>query len=67
MNNIKNIDDETAILLYDNNIKSIDDLNNASIKELVKIDGIKKKEVKKFKKEIEKKFVEKTPLVHLLL
>ena len=52
---IKSIDKETAILLYDNGFTSIDDLTNASVKDLMSIKGIKKKQAKDIKKEIEGK------------
>ena len=52
---IESIDDETAVLLYDNGITTIDSITTATIKDLTKIKGIKRKTAKKIKKEIEKK------------
>jgi len=49
---IKSIDDETAILLYDNGFTDISTLQKASIKDLCKIKKIKKKIAKKIIKEI---------------
>ncbi|KYK28492.1 hypothetical protein AYK20_00950 [Thermoplasmatales archaeon SG8-52-1] len=50
-----NIDDKTAILLYNNGYTTIDELNTATIKDLTKIKGIKRKTAKNIKKELEKK------------
>ena len=52
---IESIDDETAVLLYDNGFTAIDALTIASLKDLTKIKGIKRKTAKKIKKEIEQK------------
>jgi flagellar protein FlaI len=49
---IKSIDEITAEFLFDNGIKSVDDLNELSIKDLIKITGIKRKEAKKIMKEL---------------
>jgi len=49
---IENIDEETAVLLYDNGFTSLDALTIASVKDLSKIKGIKKSKAKKIKKEI---------------
>lgn len=49
------IDDKTAILLYNNGYNTIDALNTATIKDLTKIKGIKRKRAKNIKKELEKK------------
>ena len=57
---IESIDWEMAILLYDNGITSIDVLKDASLKDLTKIRGVKKKLAKNIKKELEEK--EKEPL-----
>ena len=51
---LKTIDDETAIILYDSGIKSIKDLKDTSVKNLSKINGIKKSLAKKIKKESDK-------------
>ena len=51
----KTIDQETAILLYDNGYTNTDSLKKATIKDLRKIKGIKRKTAKKIKKEIEEK------------
>jgi len=50
------IDDDTAELLYDNGYISVDDLKEASVKDLSRIKGIKSKTAKRIKKEIEEKF-----------
>ena len=43
VSNIKSIDDDTAFLLTTNSYNSVDDLLNATIKDLTDIKGIKKK------------------------
>jgi ERCC4-type nuclease len=53
---LTSVDDVTARLLFDNDIKSVDDLRMLSLKELIQIDGIKKKVAKKIKKEFDEKF-----------
>ncbi len=53
---MKSIDEATAILLYDNGFKSTDDLKYASIKDIIKIKGIRKKDAKKIINEIEERF-----------
>jgi ERCC4-type nuclease len=55
---IESIDENTAVLLYDNGFMSIDDLKDISAKDLSRIKGIKKKLAKNIKKEISAKFVE---------
>ncbi len=52
---IESIDKKTAILLYDNEITSIETLKITPIKNITKIKGIKKSLAKKIKKEIKKK------------
>ncbi len=54
INSLNSIDEKTAILLYDNGIRTIEELKKASVKELIKIDGINKKIVKKIFKELKK-------------
>ena len=49
---INSIDVDIAVLLLDNGIKSIDDLKKATIKDLTKIRGIRKKNAKQIKKEV---------------
>jgi len=49
---MESIDNETAVLLYDNGFASVDNLNNVSRKELIKIKGIKRKTAKKIIKEL---------------
>jgi transcription termination factor NusA len=49
---LKSIDYKVAIALYDNGIRSIDDLKKVSIKDLIKIEGINKKIVKKIIKDL---------------
>ena len=51
--NIKSIDETIAILLFDNGIKSVDELRKTSIKKLIKIKGIKRGTIKKIIKELE--------------
>jgi Holliday junction resolvasome RuvABC DNA-binding subunit len=57
-NEIKSIDDETAIKLYDNGYNTIDSLKNATIDDLTKIPGIKKRRAKKIIFEIEEKIIQ---------
>jgi len=52
---LKNIDKETAILLYDNGITTIEELKEIPLKNLIKIKGIKRKIAKEIKKELEQK------------
>jgi len=52
---LDSIDEKTAKLLYENNIRSTDDLEKLSLKELVKIKGIKRKNAKMIIKEIQEK------------
>ncbi len=58
---IKSIDRKTAVLLFDNGYTCVDALINATIKDLKKIEGIKKKTVKKIKKELNK--TKSTPIM----
>jgi hypothetical protein len=53
---IESISDEIAGLLYANGFKSVNDLKNINVKELVSIKGINKKEAKKIIKEVEERF-----------
>jgi ERCC4-type nuclease len=55
---LESINDKTASILFNNGIKTIDLLNKASIKELTKIKGIKKRTAKKIKKELKEKTIE---------
>jgi ERCC4-type nuclease len=50
---IKNIDDDLAVLIYNNGYKTLDSLAIVSMKDLSKIKGINKKKAKKIKTEIE--------------
>ncbi len=52
---IKSIDNDTAILLYDNGFTTVDLLKEATIKDLRKIKGIKRKKAKEIKEELEPK------------
>jgi len=54
-NDLNSIDDQTAILLYDNGLTSKDALETASLKELKKIKGINRKKAKEIKEEIKNK------------
>ncbi|PNX47558.1 MAG: hypothetical protein BV457_05460 [Thermoplasmata archaeon M9B1D] len=49
------IDNETAILLYDNGYTSFDLLKNVKVDDLRKIDGIRKRKAKKIRKELDEK------------
>jgi hypothetical protein len=49
---IESIDEDTAILLYDNGFTNIDSLKNSSFRDLIKIEGIKRKTAKKIFKEL---------------
>ncbi len=51
--NIKSINKNIAMILYENEVKGEEDLKKISIDDLSKIKGIKKKVAKKIKKEIE--------------
>jgi len=51
--NISSIDEKTANLLYYNGFISLDDLRSASVKDLSRIKGIKRKLAKKIKKELQ--------------
>jgi hypothetical protein len=64
---IKCIDDKTASLLFKNGITTISLLDKATIKELSKIEGLKKKTVKKIKKELKErnKISEKTKKIEV--
>jgi len=53
---ITSINKNMAILLYDNGFTSINDVMDATLKDLMKIKGMKRKVAKKMKKEIEEKF-----------
>ena len=55
---IKSIDEETAVLLYDSGYNSVDTLNVATVKDLSKIKGIKRKTAKNIKKELDEKLEE---------
>ena len=55
---IKSIDNKTAILLYENGFMSIDDLSDATLKDLTGIKGIKRRLAKKIIKEIKVKLKE---------
>ena len=50
---IKSIDDKISVLLIKNGINTIEKLNDTSVKELIKINGLRKNIVKKIKKEVE--------------
>ena len=52
-NDLDSMDEETAKVLYENGYTSVDALRNTSFKELCKIKGIKKKNIKEIKKELE--------------
>jgi type IV secretory pathway ATPase VirB11/archaellum biosynthesis ATPase/ERCC4-type nuclease len=53
---IQSIDDETAELLFNNGLMSVDDLVNSTIKDISKIKGIKKKKAKQIYDEIQEKY-----------
>jgi len=52
---IKSIDEETAVLLYNGGFTSIDAVSKASLKDLIRIGKIEKKLAKNIKREIEQK------------
>ena len=54
----KSINQETAVLLYDNGYTTTEFLKDANLKDLKKIKGIKRKTAKKIKKEIDSKIEE---------
>jgi len=60
---IESIDEKTAILLYNSNFTSIDNLRRASLKDLTNIKGIKKKLAKQIKKDIEKEIDKSVPII----
>jgi len=60
--NMKSIDDKTAILLYDNFIRSEEDLKDISYHDLKKIKGLKRKDAKNIIKELEEKIKEAAEL-----
>ena len=60
---IESIDEKTAILLYNNNFASIDDLRRASLKDLTNIKGIKRKLAKQIKKDIENESDKSAPII----
>lgn len=55
---IESIDEKTAFLLHSNGFKSIDDLSDASLKDLTRIKGIKRRLAKKIKRDVKKKVAE---------
>ena len=63
---VDSIDSKTAILLYNSNIKSIDDLNKISIRDLIKIKGINRKTAKKIIKEVSTKLNNEIPEFELI-
>lgn len=60
---IPSIDDKTAVLLFNNNYCSIDDLKKVSAKELSKIKGINKTVARKIIKDLDKKLIKTSPTV----
>jgi flagellar protein FlaI len=52
---LDSIDENIAKLLYESNIKSVNDLEKLTLKDLVKIKGIKRKNAKMILKEVEEK------------
>jgi len=53
-NDIKSINYKIAEILLNNGYKSVDDLKEITIKDLIKINGIRRKTAKKIKKDIER-------------
>jgi len=51
----ESIDDKTAVLLYDNGFTTVETITTATLKDLTKIKGIKRKKAKEIKREIEQK------------
>jgi len=60
---IESIDENTAVLLYNHGFTSLDDLKGASLKDLTRVTGIKRKLAKNIKKEVEGKIDESAPIV----
>ncbi len=60
---IPSIDDKIAVLLFNNNYCSIDDLKKVSVKELSKIKGINKTVARKIIKDLDKKLIKTSPAV----
>ncbi|UCH72277.1 MAG: hypothetical protein JSW62_01645, partial [Thermoplasmatales archaeon] len=52
---MNSIDKNIAVLLYDNNIISVNELKELSLKDLIRIKGIKKRTARKIKEELDKK------------
>lgn len=52
---LESINNETAVLLYNNHITSIEELKNVTLKELIRIQGIKKKVAREIIKELDEK------------
>jgi Holliday junction resolvasome RuvABC DNA-binding subunit len=55
---LNSVDDKSAVMLYDYGFKTVDSLKNATVKDLSKIKGIKKKKAKIIIAEIEKIILE---------
>jgi Holliday junction resolvasome RuvABC DNA-binding subunit len=55
---ILSIDDRTAVILYDNGFTTVEFLKEATLKDLTKVKGIKRKTAKNIKNEIDKKIQE---------
>jgi len=55
---LESINENTAVLLYDNGYTSFDSLKNVDVKDLKKIKGIKRKIAKQIRQEIDKKIIE---------
>jgi hypothetical protein len=61
---IESIDEKTAILLYNNGFTSINEINDVTLEDLIRIKGIKRRIAKNIKREIKKKIDEKEILKH---
>lgn len=55
---IESIDEKTALLLHNNGFTSIDELSEASLRDLTRIKGIKRRSAKKIKRDAKKKVAE---------
>jgi|GEM_PF-928963 len=64
---LESIDEKTAKILIENNIKSVDDLKKKTLKDISKIKGLKKKTAESIFKEINKKDEDKEEFVEFIV
>jgi len=55
---LESVNENTAVLLYDNGYTSFDSLKNVDVKDLKNIKGIKRKIAKQIRQEVDKKIIE---------